>query len=152
MTEKDKGLTVKQAIGKIFNNPNILKILPILLIPTIIVCIINIIIVVYIMPGEIKDIVGLNNYGSVIIAVVIMILVRLIYKNSLYFKISLSLVLLVAVAIVMTRVNSLLGDATKAKEKLGWVAKTSLKELISEMVENDFNDAKKEALLKSLGY
>ena len=110
MTEKEKKSMVKQYIGKIFNEPNILKILPILLIPTIIVCLINIAIVVYIMPGEIKDIVGLNNYGSVIIAVVIMILVRLIYKNSLYFKISLSLVLLVAVAIVMTRVNSLLGD------------------------------------------
>ncbi len=110
MTEKEKRSMVKQYIGKIFNEPNILKILPILLIPTIIVCLINIAIVTYIMPGEIKDIVGLNNYGSVIIAVVIMILVRLIYKNSLYFKISLSLVLLVAVAIVMTRVNSLLGD------------------------------------------
>lgn len=110
MTEKEKRSMVKQSIAKIFNEPNILKILPILLIPTIIVCIINIIVVTNFLPGELKDIVGLNNYGSVIIAVLIMILVRLIYKNSLYFKISLSLVLLVAVAIIMTRVNSLLGS------------------------------------------
>lgn len=110
MTEKEKRSMVKQSIAKIFNEPNILKILPILLIPTIIVCIINIIVVTNFLPGELKDIVGLNNYGSVIIAVLIIILVRLIYKNSLYFKISLSLVLLVAVAIIMTRVNSLLGS------------------------------------------
>lgn len=109
MIEKEKISIVKRSIGKIFNEPNILKILPILLIPTIIVCIINIVIVTNFLPDELKDIVGLNNFGSVIIAVIIMILVRLLYKNSLYFKISMPLVLLVAVAIVMTRVNSLLG-------------------------------------------
>jgi len=36
-----------------------------------------------------------------------------------------------------TEVETLLGDATKAKEKLGWVAETSFKELIGEMMEFD---------------
>jgi GDPmannose 4,6-dehydratase len=34
-----------------------------------------------------------------------------------------------------TDVDSLCGDATKAKEKLGWVPKISFDELVSEMVE-----------------
>jgi GDPmannose 4,6-dehydratase len=34
-----------------------------------------------------------------------------------------------------TEVDSLCGDATKAKEKLGWVPKISFDELVSEMVE-----------------
>ena len=39
-------------------------------------------------------------------------------------------------------VASLLGDATKARAKLGWVAKTKLEELVREMVESDFEKAK----------
>ena len=41
-------------------------------------------------------------------------------------------------------VSTLLGDATKAKNKLGWVPQISLEELVSEMVEVD----KKLALLE----
>ena len=33
-----------------------------------------------------------------------------------------------------TEVETLLGDPTKAREKLGWVPKTSFQELVSEMV------------------
>jgi GDPmannose 4,6-dehydratase len=49
-----------------------------------------------------------------------------------------------------TEVNLLLGDCTKAKEKLGWVAKTSCKELAELMVDHDLELAKHEATQKSL--
>ena len=49
-----------------------------------------------------------------------------------------------------TEVNLLLGDCTKAKEKLGWVAKTSCKELAELMVDHDLELAKQEATQKSL--
>ncbi len=51
-----------------------------------------------------------------------------------------------------TEVDELLGDPTKAKEKLGWAPKTNLDQLISEMVEFDLNEANKEIFLKSKGY
>ena len=51
-----------------------------------------------------------------------------------------------------TEVEQLLGDASKARKKLGWKPKTSLNELISEMVQADSNEAKKEYLLKSKGF
>lgn len=46
-----------------------------------------------------------------------------------------------------TEVDILLGDASKAKERLGWQAKTTLEELVSEMVASDLCEAKKEKLL-----
>lgn len=49
-------------------------------------------------------------------------------------------------------VHSLLGDSSKAKEELGWTPKTSLKELVKEMVEYDLQEAKRNALLKLHGY
>jgi len=42
-----------------------------------------------------------------------------------------------------TEVDLLLGDATKAKEKLGWVPKTSLSELVKIMVQSDLEKVKK---------
>ncbi len=51
-----------------------------------------------------------------------------------------------------TEVESLLGDPTKAKEKLGWVPKTTLQEMVSEMVLADLETAKKSRLLKDHGY
>ena len=45
-------------------------------------------------------------------------------------------------------VNTLLGDPSKAREKLGWEPTTSLEELVAEMVEEDLLEAQKEALLK----
>ena len=51
-----------------------------------------------------------------------------------------------------TEVETLLGDPTKAKEKLGWVPTTTLKELVVEMVQADFNSAKRDALVKSAGF
>jgi len=51
-----------------------------------------------------------------------------------------------------TEVNELLGDASRARKKLGWVSKTSLEDLIGEMVEFDKKEAIKESLLKSQGF
>ena len=51
-----------------------------------------------------------------------------------------------------TEVETLLGDPTKAKEKLGWVPKTTLKELVAEMVQADFTSAKRDALVKLAGF
>ena len=51
-----------------------------------------------------------------------------------------------------TEVDSLLGDSTKARERLGWAPKISFKELVNEMVTSDLNDAKKDNLLKKEGF
>lgn len=51
-----------------------------------------------------------------------------------------------------TEVSSLLGDARKANEKLGWKSETSLEELVSDMINCDLQNASKKALLKSNGY
>jgi GDPmannose 4,6-dehydratase len=51
-----------------------------------------------------------------------------------------------------TEVETLLGDPTKAKEKLGWVPEICLDEMVQEMVAVDLAEAKKNALLKRLGY
>ena len=51
-----------------------------------------------------------------------------------------------------TEVDILLGDATKAKEKLGWVPKYSLNQLAKEMVDSDIENFKKNVLLKQSGY
>jgi len=49
-------------------------------------------------------------------------------------------------------VKTLLGDPTKAKEKLGWTPTTTLEELVAEMVATDKEEAKKEAYLKLKGF
>ena len=41
-----------------------------------------------------------------------------------------------------TEVDTLLGDSKKAKDKLGWEAKTNVKDLISEMINNDLSKLK----------
>jgi GDPmannose 4,6-dehydratase len=51
-----------------------------------------------------------------------------------------------------TEVETLLGDASKAKEKLGWVPKITFKELVSEMVREDLKIAKRDYLIKDNGY
>ena len=47
-------------------------------------------------------------------------------------------------------VDYVLGDATKAKEKLGWTPKTSFQELVDMMVASDLRDAKYEELKKKI--
>jgi GDPmannose 4,6-dehydratase len=51
-----------------------------------------------------------------------------------------------------TEVETLLGDPTKAKERLGWVPEITLDQMIEEMVANDHQEAKQVALLKQNGY
>jgi GDPmannose 4,6-dehydratase len=51
-----------------------------------------------------------------------------------------------------TEVDSLLGDPTKAREKLGWQPGTSFAELVAEMVREDLKDAERDALVKRHGY
>jgi GDPmannose 4,6-dehydratase len=49
-------------------------------------------------------------------------------------------------------VETLLGDPSKAKEKLGWVPKITLDEMVEEMVAHDLDKAKQHTLLKSEGF
>jgi GDPmannose 4,6-dehydratase len=51
-----------------------------------------------------------------------------------------------------TEVETLLGDATKAKEKLGWVPRTSFVDLVKEMVREDLRGAERDELVKKHGY
>jgi len=49
-------------------------------------------------------------------------------------------------------VETLLGDPTKAKEKLGWVPEITVEEMCAEMVAADLDQARRHALLKESGY
>jgi GDPmannose 4,6-dehydratase len=51
-----------------------------------------------------------------------------------------------------TEVETLVGDSSKAKKKLGWKAKITFKELVSEMVREDLKSAKRDELIKEHGY
>ena len=51
-----------------------------------------------------------------------------------------------------TEVETLLGDPTKAKQKLGWVPEITLDQMIEEMVVHDLEKAKQHALLQKHGY
>jgi GDPmannose 4,6-dehydratase len=51
-----------------------------------------------------------------------------------------------------TEVETLLGDPTNAREKLGWVPKTTLPQLVGEMIEADYTSAKRDALVKMAGF
>jgi GDPmannose 4,6-dehydratase len=51
-----------------------------------------------------------------------------------------------------TEVETLLGDPTKASQKLGWTAEVSFSQLVAEMVESDLDLAKRDALVAKEGY
>ena len=51
-----------------------------------------------------------------------------------------------------TEVDLLLGDPTKAKEKLGWTAKYTLDELAKEMIDADIDHFRKQLILRESGY
>ena len=49
-------------------------------------------------------------------------------------------------------VETLLGDPTKAREKLGWTPATTLEQLVAEMIDHDRKEACKEAYLLQKGF
>lgn len=51
-----------------------------------------------------------------------------------------------------TEVETLLGDASKAKTKLGWTPKITFDELVSEMVREDLKSAERDELVNQHGY
>jgi GDPmannose 4,6-dehydratase len=51
-----------------------------------------------------------------------------------------------------TEVETLLGDATKARQKLGWTAEVTFPELVAEMVASDLDVAKRDAMVAKEGY
>jgi GDPmannose 4,6-dehydratase len=51
-----------------------------------------------------------------------------------------------------TEVETLLGDPSKAKQKLGWVPEITVQEMCAEMVASDLDEAKRHALLQSHGF
>ena len=51
-----------------------------------------------------------------------------------------------------TEVETLLGDPTKAKEKLGWVPEITAKDMCVEMIVEDLKIAKREAFLRKNGH
>ena len=51
-----------------------------------------------------------------------------------------------------TEVETLLGDPTKAKQKLGWTPKITFDELVAEMVREDYKSAQRDELVKKHGY
>jgi GDPmannose 4,6-dehydratase len=51
-----------------------------------------------------------------------------------------------------TEVDTLLGDPTKAREELGWTPRTTFAELVAEMVREDLQLARRDALVRRKGY
>jgi GDPmannose 4,6-dehydratase len=51
-----------------------------------------------------------------------------------------------------TEVDTLLGDATKARDKLGWRSRTTFSELVAEMVAEDYRSAQRDHLVSTNGY
>ena len=51
-----------------------------------------------------------------------------------------------------SEVDTLLGDPTKARTKLGWTSKTSLPEMVTEMMQADIREAERDELCKREGY
>ncbi len=51
-----------------------------------------------------------------------------------------------------TEVETLLGDPSKAQQKLGWSPKTPFAQLVAEMVREDLNSAKRDELIRGHGY
>jgi GDPmannose 4,6-dehydratase len=49
-------------------------------------------------------------------------------------------------------VQTLLGDATKARQKLGWKPRTNFRELVREMVQSDLEAAEQDKLIQESGY
>lgn len=70
---------------------------------------------------------GYDNHGNLIVAV-----------NKRYFR--------------PAEVDALLGDASKAREKLGWTPRITFEELVEEMVREDLASATRDQLVRQAGY
>ena len=77
--------------------------------------------------GKGLDEIGINSKGETVVAV-----------DPRYFR--------------PTEVESLLGDPSKAKQKLGWTPTTSFEQLVAEMVDADLQSAMRDALVREHGY
>jgi GDPmannose 4,6-dehydratase len=51
-----------------------------------------------------------------------------------------------------TEVETLLGDPSKARQKLGWAPRTDFRSLVSEMMQADYNSARRDSLLREAGF
>jgi GDPmannose 4,6-dehydratase len=51
-----------------------------------------------------------------------------------------------------TEVETLLGDASKARARLGWIPRTPFAELVAEMVREDLKSAERDELVRTHGY
>lgn len=51
-----------------------------------------------------------------------------------------------------TEVDTLLGDATKARDKMGWVPKIGFQEMVSEMIQSDLRIAERDSLMEQEGF
>jgi len=51
-----------------------------------------------------------------------------------------------------TEVETLLGDPSKAKAKLGWEPTTTFEQLVREMVQADYTAARRDSLVKMAGF
>jgi len=51
-----------------------------------------------------------------------------------------------------TEVETLLGDASKARDQLGWTPKITLRELVAEMVQADYTSAQRDHLVRQAGF
>ncbi|HUZ05290.1 MAG TPA: GDP-mannose 4,6-dehydratase, partial [Acidobacteriaceae bacterium] len=51
-----------------------------------------------------------------------------------------------------SEVDTLLGDATRAREDLGWQPRISFQQLVEEMVREDLKSAERDALVRKHGY
>jgi GDPmannose 4,6-dehydratase len=51
-----------------------------------------------------------------------------------------------------TEVETLLGDPSNAREKLGWIPKITFEEMVQEMMQNDLELAERDALVEKQGY
>jgi GDPmannose 4,6-dehydratase len=51
-----------------------------------------------------------------------------------------------------TEVETLLGDPTKAREKLGWTPRTPFATLVREMIEADYDGARRDSMVREAGF
>jgi GDPmannose 4,6-dehydratase len=51
-----------------------------------------------------------------------------------------------------TEVETLLGDASRARDKLGWSPQTGFEALVREMIESDYAAARRDALVRLAGF